>query len=217
MKRIFLAASIIAIGGFAFAAYHCWGFVIPVTKPIGGKVEGKSKRIVGQIESRDSIPSNYRTYTNDKYGFSFQYPDSWIIADKEAEIPSLSGAIAAVEIYFTDSTEHTVLLVAYHLAPNGSNLFKYNLAQYQSKKGWYKNNAGSKTSFAGVVAIQATDTLSRNGKGERIKPALKSVIVDFLDKEQTGTFELQFKTPLPIAQREESKFKHLLSTFSFFK
>ncbi len=170
-----------------------------------------------QNSASNTLPSKWEIYTNAKYGFTFQYPDSWIKTDKEAEILSVSGAIATVEIYFTDSTEHTVVLVAYHLAPNGADLFKYNLVQYQSKKGWYRNNAGSKTSIAGVVAIQATDTLSRDGKGERIKPPLKSVIVDFLDKEQAGTFELQFKTPLTTAQKEESRFKHLLSTFSFLK
>lgn len=179
--------------------------------------------IFGQVSdnttnySSISASLNWKTYSNSKFGFTFQYPDSWIKPYKEVEIQNISGAISTVEIYFIDSTERTVLLITYHLAPNGADLFKYNLSQYQSKKGYYSNHAGSKISFAGIEAIQATDTLWKDGKGELIQPPLKSVIVDFLDKEQTGTFELQFKTPLKTALKEDSRFTYLLSTFSFLK
>lgn len=164
-----------------------------------------------------TLPTKWKVYTNSKYGFAFQYPVKWVKVDKEAEILSQLGEVSTVEIYFTDSSTKTILLVAYHLAPNGKDLFHFNHKQYQSKSGWYKNNAGLKISVAGMMAIQATDTLSHNGKGVPLNPTLKSVIVDFLDKKKTGTFELQFKAPLASSQGEESKFKHLLSTFSFLK
>lgn len=214
MKRVFFGACIIAVTGLSFAAYYSYGSIEHKAKTTPEQSMEKANNIYSQKENNDSFP-DFRTYTNEKYGFSFRYPTSWIKSDKEAEVKNLSGALTSIEIYFTDTIQKVTLLSSYHLAPAGAELFKYQTSQFETKQGWYANNGASKIIVAGKTAIVAQDTISKNGKGYSINPALKSIIVDFLDDAHTGEFELQFKCPLVIAEKEKVKFNHLLSTFRF--
>lgn len=153
--------------------------------------------------------SNWKTYTNNKLGFTFQHPSAWINKGKDIEVVNLSGTIKAIEINFTDTIFKTTLLVTYHLAPYGAELYRYAVSQYDSTR------CGKQIEVAGNNAIETITTISIDGKGHTLNPPLRLIVIYFLDKKQTGEIELQFKTPLSNHDIEVSKFKQLLSTFKF--
>ena len=87
------------------------------------------------------------------------------------------------------------------------------LSDFNSSKGWYVTG-GKQIQVAGNTAIEANMTYDVDGRGNPISP-LRNVIVDLLDKKQTGKIELQFKTPANGGDDEVAKFNKLLSTFKF--
>lgn len=160
------------------------------------------------------VESGWKTYTNNQLGFTFQYPDSWIKEVKDAEVTSLKGMVTEIDLNFTDTLSHTTLFIAYHLAPNGAELYKYAVSQFESSQGWYAKG-GKQIIVAGNKAIQADMTSTFDGRGNKLNPPLRSIIVDFPDMKQTGEIELQFKTPLSNEDNQVAMFNKLLSGFKF--
>jgi len=175
---------------------------------------GGCKQVSYTTTQKNSVPLNIKTYTNEQLGITFQYPSNWITKDKENEILDLSGTIATIEINFMDTLLKTNLLVIYHLAPNGIKQYNFAVSQFNSSQGWYVKD-GRQMEIDGINAIVATMTSDLDGKGYKLNPPIKTMIVDMLDKKQKGEFELQFKTPVPNENIEVPKFKQLLSTFKF--
>lgn len=161
-----------------------------------------------------TIPSDWKTYTNKQYVFTFQYPSTWSKYGEESNVVDRTGNIVAIEVNFIDSLTSTTLLVSYHLPPNGAELYRYAVSQYESSQGWYEK--GSKLiEIAGNKAVEAFTVMSISGRGTAINPPLRLILIDFLDKQQTGAIQLQFKTPLPDNDIEIAKFQQLLSTIKF--
>lgn len=165
--------------------------------------------------------TNWKTYTNFKHGFSFQYPDTWSQWGDESEIVCdlKTGAICLSEVYFIDNASKGIdspkdkLLVQYHLGSRGSEIYQYALSQYESKQGNYIKNS-RKIEVSGETAIVSDNTLTRNGKGNPMSP-LRVLIVDFLDKNNIGSFQFQFFTPEENSSTEIPAFEKLLTTFKF--
>jgi hypothetical protein len=169
-----------------------------------------------QSTTSTNIPNGnvtWKTYTNSQYGFTFQYPDTWSLNGPEGNSENLSGAIMVHSIYFINSADNTHITVDYHLAPNGVELYQYALSQYQSSQGNYVAN-GKEIQVAGNIALEASNIWTKNGKGNPMPPT-QSLVVDFLDKQQTGEFELQFTTPVAGDIQEVANFNQSLSTFQF--
>jgi hypothetical protein len=158
--------------------------------------------------------SGWKTYSNKKYGFEFQYPSTWTKEDKETEVINLSGTLTTVQINFFDAATKTTLLIEYHLAPKGAEIYKNALAQFNSSQAPYATGK-SMVEVAGNKAIQATSVIRIDGRGNALNPPLQLVLVDFLDKAGTGEFQFQLKTSLPSSEAEVAKSKKLLSTFVF--
>lgn len=169
------------------------------------------------ISSVNDIKANtslvWKTYTNQKVGITFQYPSTWIKNGKDVEAINISGITTAINMNFIDSVSKTSLLIEYYLPPNGCELYKYSVSQYNSQKSSDKSKKNQIT-VSGNQAIETNNTLSVDGRGRILNPALRIIVIDFLDKNQTGGIEMQFKTPLPD-DIEVAKFKQLLSTFKF--
>jgi hypothetical protein len=165
----------------------------------------------GQVSvnyKKDTVTSNWKIYTNDSLGFTFQYPNTWYKNGQDAKVINRYGTIAAVEISFIDTVSKTSILIAYHFAPMGAELYKYAVSQYDS-------SISKEIKVAGNNAIVAITKLNIDGRGKALNLPLKLIIVDFLDKKQTGEIELQFKTPLTDEDSEIAKFNQLLSSFKF--
>lgn len=154
-----------------------------------------------------------KTYTNPKLGFSFPYPATWFQNGKEEEAVNLSGATTVVSVHFSDSLSPTTLSVEYHLAPKGAELYRYAVSQLAAKQGWYATG-GKQTEVAGRKAIEASNILDKDGRGKPLNPSVRLIVVDFLDQQQTGGIEIQFRTPVP-EEAEVAKFRQLLSAFKF--
>ena len=161
---------------------------------------------------KDRIPSDWKTYTNKQYGFTFQYPTTWSKYGEERNVGDRTGNIVAIEVNFIDSLTSTTLLVSYHLPPNGAELYHYAVSQYESSQGWYEKG-GKLIEIDGKKAVEAFTEMRISGRGTALNPPLRLILVDLLDKQQKGAIQLQFKTPLPDDEIEVAKFERLLSTF----
>lgn len=161
-----------------------------------------------------TIPSNWKTYTNNQYGFTLQYPSTWSKYGKDANVIDRSGTIIAIKINFIDTVSNTTLLIKYHLAPKGAELYNNVVSQFDSAQGLYSNGV-KQIDVAGQKAIKAISTVSIDGKEHVLNPPEKLILVDLLDKQQTGEIQLQFRTPLTDDKIELDKFERLLSTFKF--
>ena len=159
----------------------------------------------------DSIPSKWKSYTNNDLGFTFQYPETWSKNGEDTKVINLSGTITEIDINFTDTISKTTLLIAYHLAPSGVELYNYASSQYLSSQGRYATGA-KKMEVAGNNAIVASEIFILDGKGHKLNPPIRSIIVDLLDNKKSGTIELQFLTPVTNDDSEVTKFNQLLST-----
>lgn len=166
--------------------------------------------------SKPSVTSNWKTYANEKMGITFQYPDTWTIYGKESNIINRNGGIMAISVSFTDTTTQSIFFIEYHVAPYGAELFKYSKAQFDSTQGAYLADA-KQIKVAGNNALEAFTTKSKDIKGNIYNPPLRIISIVFLDKQQTGDFELHFSTPFPNKDIEVAKFKQLLSTLKFIK
>ena len=163
---------------------------------------------------KDTIPSNWKTYTNNQYGFTFRYPVTWSMYGKDANVIDRSGTIIAIKINFIDTISRTTLLIKYHLAPKGAELYQHVVSQYHSTQGLYSNGV-KQIVVAGQKAVKAISTVSIDGKEHVLNPPEELILVDLLDKQQTGEIQLQFRTPLTNDKIEVAKFERLLSTFNF--
>lgn len=177
---------------------------------VGLKTSVSSASVI--IQQNEPIPSNWKTYINNKLGFTFQYPSTWSKYGEDANVSDRFGTTMVIEINFIDTASHTTFSIEYHLAPRGAEIYRYAVSQYESSQGLYAKD-GKQIEVAGNKAIEAFTTITINGKGEAINPPLRLILVDFLDDKQTGEIRLQFKTPLPNDEIEVAKFKQLLSTF----
>lgn len=168
--------------------------------------------VTGSPQLSRMVPQE-KTYTNHKLGFSFPYPANWFQNGKEEEAVNLSGAPTVVTVNFSDSLSPTTLSVEYHLAPKGAELYRYAVSQLAAMQGWYATG-GKQTEVAGHKAIEANTILDKDGRGKPLNPPVRLIVVDFLDKQQTGGIEIQFRTPVP-EEAEVAKFRQLLSAFKF--
>jgi len=168
--------------------------------------------IYGQAAVKKEVSGGLKSYVNERYGFSFQYPANWQKENKDVEAIDRKGAVTSVEINFMDSTTKTSLSVAYHLAPRGAELYKFQLADYKAAKGFYTKSRKQVT-VAGVQGIQGVSSITKDGKGNKQNPIVRLIVVDFLDKNKTGEFQLQFKTPITCETAESARLKKLLASF----
>jgi len=105
-------------------------------------------------------------------------------------------------------------MVVYHLAPQGAELYKYQFSEYNAVKGWYKNGR-KRITVAGYKGIEAFAVINKDGRGKKLPTPLRFIIIHFIDKNKTGEFEIQFKTPISSESTELIRFKQLLSGFKF--
>jgi len=188
------------------------GNMIKQNIPVQDTITQDSVNVFNVI--KDSIPSNWKTFTNKQYGFTFQYPGIWSKYGNYANVIDRSGTIIAIKINFIDTLSHTTLIIKYHLAPKGAEFYKHVVSQFDSAQGLYPNGV-KQIEVAGQKAIKAISIISIDGKEHVLNPPEKLIIVDLLDKQQTGEIQFQFRTPLTNDKIELAKFELLLSTFKF--
>lgn len=179
-----------------------------------GEMNSKHPAKESLVQSSNQTSIKYIEYANTKYGFGFQYPAAWRKEKNETEAIDRKGNITSVEINFADTISNSSLLVVYHLPPKGADIFKYQQSQFNLSAGWYKKNAKQIT-VAGTKAIQATFTITKDGKGNTLQQPLRRWIVDFPDAKQNGEFQLQFTTLLLADSSVTEDLNKILSGFKF--
>jgi hypothetical protein len=173
-----------------------------------------SQKPAAIASKNNNSPSQWQTYTNRRLGLTFQYPASWSKDGIDVDVINLSGASTEIDINFIDTLSKTNLLVAYHLPPDGAKLYDYVADQYRTSKGLFATG-GKQIPVGGKNAFQSSTILSLDGKGRKLNPPLRSIIVDVQDYAKTGVIEFQFKTPSTNEQAEVTLFNQLLSGFKF--
>ncbi len=173
-----------------------------------------SNSVVVIDSSKNNVTSNWKTYYNEKYGFSFQYPDTWTKNGEESNAINLKGEIMSTSINFIDTVTQSVFSLEYSLPPNGYEVYKIEEEQYNTYKSSEELNI-KKNIIAGNIAIESFATMSKDIKGNIYDPALKLIHTVFLDKQKTGAFNLNFRTPEPNSESEITEFKQIMSSFIF--
>ena len=134
-----------------------------------------------QKVQRNAVSEKWDSYSNTRYGFTFQYPVSWVKNNQDVEAADRYGKVILLEINFTDTFSKTNLSVTYHLQPRGSELFMYQLSQFNSSKGLYQKGK-KQMIIASSKAIEGYTDINRDGKGNKLNTALRVIVVDILDK-----------------------------------
>jgi len=172
-----------------------------------------SQDIISTIKPNSAIQSTWKTYTNNQLGLTFRYPVTWRKYGKDINVSDRFKNVTEIEIDFIDSILNTTLSMECHLGPKGTGRYKFALSTFKSSEVDYLN--GSKQiMIAGTKAIETFTTLNVNGKGDPIAPVL-SIAIDFLNKQRTGSVELQFRTPVVNENVAIENLNLLLSTFKF--
>lgn len=159
-------------------------------------------------------PGAAKTYLNKKYGFSFQYPATWQQTGKEVEAINRKGAITSVEVRFADTLLISEFFATYYLPPTGAEIYKFQLAQFNTSQGWYQESKKTVT-VADRQAIYGVSTIRNDGKGNLLQSPLQIATVEFLDKKKEGEFCLQYKTTSEKARGNSSDVEQVLNSFSF--
>jgi hypothetical protein len=200
MKKALTTTSIVLICLSSFAAYRYWNFEKAILKSTSGKNEKKYIAFIKQTESK--------IYTNDKLGFTFQYINDWVQNGKEVEIHGRNGKTTAMEVRFIDTIYKTSLLIIYHFAPNGNELYNYSVSEFDSTRG------DKVIRVAGNKAIRTYTKISKDGKGNTLNPPFGLIVVKFLNGINADEIELQFKTRADNNENTEvMKFNQLLESF----
>lgn len=225
MKNIYYIVAIGLIGALALFGYYNGSTEIPKANPVNNQNHTDSNQNIDQFNSnqnvvveqttdKDTIPADWKTYNNDHNGFTFQYPSTWTKNGEESNAINLKGEVMSINLSFIDITSQSIFNIAYHLAPYGAEVYKIAEDQYSSSK--ISNERETKlNTVAGNSAIESYTTMSKDIKGNIYDPALKLIHIVFLDKQKTGAFNLNFRTPEPGSEVEIEKLNKLLSTFKF--
>lgn len=212
MKKIIIAAAtILAIGTLTYAG--CVNCNTGENQSTERQIEPRLKTEINQLQRADDPESAWAMYQYSKLPFTFEHPTSWLKTGNESESLDLSGNVNSIEVNFTDTLSQSRLTVTYHLGSKGIEIYKYALSQFKSAQGWYQKDS-KQLKVAGCDAVQASNTITKTGKGRSLDTPIKLILVDFIDAKQTGEIQLQFQTPLTEKAKVESgKFSRLLTSF----
>lgn len=169
--------------------------------------------------SSDTIPPGWKTYTNEKYGFAFQYPASWSIQNENTEVANVSGNIKEIQSQFIDSISKASLEVDYYLPPNSQQIYtnlidQLNKAKKEENIKIRRIELTNKSSR--IEGIETSEILYRDGKGRVLQTPLKLVTVDIFNKKDNSEIEFQFQAPVSFQAEQVINFERLVSTLSFF-
>lgn len=163
---------------------------------------------------KNTIPSNWKAYNNNSLGVTFKYPDTWTKNGEESNAINRNGEVMSISVNLIDTISNSNFNLAFHLAPYGAEVYKLAEDDYNSSKSSNESDTKQIT-VSGNNAIETFTTMSKDIKGNIYDPALKLIHVVFLDKQKTGGYNLNFRTPAPGSEKEIAKFNQLLSTFKF--
>lgn len=195
------------------------GVAYSTCKKKDNKKSLSNKTVVVQqpvVEIKEVESVEWKTYTNDKYGFSFQYPATWILNGREYHPVGANGQIMSVMFMLVDTVTTSNFYLNYHLEPYGKQFFEYLLTDYNASANMYAKGK-YKTTIAGSDAIVAVDSfyVERSSEKDIIHIPVHFSVFDFLDKKGTGAVELQFKIPVSVYDKEIVKYNKILSSFAF--
>jgi hypothetical protein len=161
-----------------------------------------------EAQQSKAVVSSWRFYVNRQIHIVFEYPGNWLERPEHTTVNRV-GTTTSTEIQFEDTVQKERFLLIYHPAPAGESLYQYALQQYSEGKGWYAEHK-KEMQIAGKKALVATSKVTTNGKGIALSTPLKSVVVVFLDLQNTGEYELQFT--VPDDKRIDDNIQHVLSS-----
>lgn len=183
------------------------------------KREIKPPDTVTEIENKDKTRkqnnTDWKIYVNEGIGFIFKYPSYWKKNSKEISIKNLNGKIKSVEIYFVDTITDSNLIVKYHPNPGGTVLYNYKLSQFEKSEGVYQSGK-EEIDIDGYQAIEGISIRKIDGRGHKINPPIKLIIIDLLCDKLSGKLEFQFRTQTDN-KASENVFRQLINTIEIMK
>lgn len=168
------------------------------------------------ILQKDTIPADWKKYSGELTGIYFRYPGTWVQNSSESGAVNTKGTLMSVSVNFTDTVKHSVLFITFYLPPYGAEHFKAAQDQLKSQGGWFGKNT-QKITVAGKEGIETFTTIKKDIRGTVYDPPLSFVHIVFPDKTEAGEYEFHFRTPVTESEKENRKFKLLLSTVNFIK
>lgn len=183
---------------------------------IADKTVLNSTPIANTVKEHDDIVSEkWRTYSNPKLPFTFNYPNYWKV-NIPLETIEESGEISNILVTFIDSVRTSTFTISYQINSNGKELFNSIKSQFETKTGWYSGNT-RKFIIDGNTVFQVILIDSINGKGQKYYPPIKTTIIDFMDAQMNGEIQIQYKLPLTDLLVEESYFEQVVQSLKFKK
>lgn len=83
----------LAVGITGFASWYQWNQIDTITSSMSISVVKKSATTAKT--ATDVANTDWKTYTNDTYGFSFKYPKDWVVSEIPASATSNPGVALA--------------------------------------------------------------------------------------------------------------------------
>lgn len=157
---------------------------------------------------------NFNTYESIKYGFKFQYPDTWILDNKLGEVINLRNEVTSIIVNFVDTNTGFHCSLEYFLGPIGKSLYDYSYSQLKNSEGIYVKNKRL-IHLNGKEAIETNFESNTDGKGNQLKHPITNKIVEFLDNKKSGEFRFHFQSST-FSKTQKGNIYSLLSSFSTF-
>ena len=131
--------------------------------------------------SKNNVTENWKTYSNPKLPFTFQYPTTWIINGREYYPISPKGEIMSVMFTLIDTITSSSFFLEYHMPPYGKQLFESSLSDYNKSTGMFAKHK-NEIQIAGSNAIVATDSfyIERSSEKEIVNLPLYFILINFL-------------------------------------
>lgn len=214
MKTKYYILTIAAVGTFCMAAAYYQDYKVQKTPTFSTPIEIKQNIPTKQMPDSDTIPSDWNTYANNELGISFQIPPTWIKYGNESNAINRNGEVVSISVNLIDTTTQSFFSLTYSLPPYGPEVYKIEEDQYNSYKSSSETDM-KRNIIAGNNAIETFSVMRKDIKGKLYDPALRLVHIVFLDKQKTGAFNLNFRTPEPGSKKELAKFDLIISTIRF--
>jgi len=129
---------------------------------------------------------NWKTYTNDKYGYSIKYPENWSVTRDELNQPAFKSLV--------------------QLTSNGLTTLPNFVVQVSTK-------SYSQLSTSSMKSFQMTDSISTMRSDMLTGAGNSDYFVDIIFQNSGNVFDIQASFVNPPNQNELQQFNQILSTF----
>lgn len=128
-------------------------------------------------------------FKDDSLKYSLVLPNSFRILSRNSQTINLKGDVLSLTTVLLDTANNASIEIIYHTYPNSIILYKYAEQCFQDSIGGFSKN-NRKVIINKHTALISISDLMINGKGSKIEPIEKQLIISLLDN-NLGEFEIR--------------------------